>query len=95
MGTNAIGTVLVTRQPVQLYGGEHFCEGIKGWMRKCRTRFGLRRSPVSSSIFAIASLVVAGGCSRKTTCTAAQYTKQFLYLKSHFLNTDLSSLGRF
>jgi transcriptional regulator of acetoin/glycerol metabolism len=31
VGTNAIGTALVTRQPVQLYGGEHFCEGIKGW----------------------------------------------------------------
>ena len=30
-GTNAIGTALAIRQPVQLYGAEHFCAGIKRW----------------------------------------------------------------
>jgi len=30
-GTNAIGTALSTRAPVQVHGGEHFCAGIKGW----------------------------------------------------------------
>jgi len=31
VGTNAIGTALATRQPVHLYGCEHFCAGIKRW----------------------------------------------------------------
>lgn len=31
VGTNAIGTALAIKQPVQIYGGEHFCEGIKRW----------------------------------------------------------------
>lgn len=30
-GTNAIGTALATAEPVQLYGAEHFCAGIKHW----------------------------------------------------------------
>ena len=30
-GTNAIGTALSARGPVQIHGGEHFCAGIKGW----------------------------------------------------------------
>src|SRR5262245_63733251 len=30
-GTNANGTALSTRAPVQVPGGEHFCAGIKGW----------------------------------------------------------------
>jgi transcriptional regulator of acetoin/glycerol metabolism len=30
-GTNAIGTVLSVRQPVQVHGAEHFCAGIKAW----------------------------------------------------------------
>ncbi|WP_438951962.1 sigma-54-dependent Fis family transcriptional regulator [Porticoccus sp.] len=30
-GTNAIGTALATAEPVQLYGAEHFCSGIKHW----------------------------------------------------------------
>lgn len=30
-GTNALGTTLATQQPVQIHGGEHFCEGIKRW----------------------------------------------------------------
>jgi len=29
VGTNAIGTALSAREPVQLYGAEHFCSGIK------------------------------------------------------------------
>jgi sigma-54 dependent transcriptional regulator, acetoin dehydrogenase operon transcriptional activator AcoR len=30
-GTNAIGTALSTREPVQVHAGEHFCIGIKPW----------------------------------------------------------------
>ncbi|MPW23176.1 AAA domain-containing protein [Paraburkholderia sp. CNPSo 3157] len=30
-GTNAIGTALTLRQPVQIHGSEHFCSGIKRW----------------------------------------------------------------
>jgi len=30
-GTNAIGTALAARQPVQVHGAEHFCAGIKPW----------------------------------------------------------------
>ena len=30
-GTNAIGTALALRQPVQIHGAEHFCAGIKSW----------------------------------------------------------------
>ena len=31
VGTNGIGTALAMRQPVQVHGAEHFCEGIKSW----------------------------------------------------------------
>lgn len=31
VGTNAIGTALIAGEPVQLYGAEHFCSGIKHW----------------------------------------------------------------
>lgn len=31
VGTNGIGTALAMRQPVQVHGAEHFCEGIKRW----------------------------------------------------------------
>ncbi|MBB5462298.1 sigma-54-dependent Fis family transcriptional regulator [Paraburkholderia sp. Cpub6] len=30
-GTNAIGTALAVRRPVQIHGSEHFCAGIKRW----------------------------------------------------------------
>lgn len=30
-GTNAIGTTLAIRQPVQIHSAEHYCEGIKRW----------------------------------------------------------------
>lgn len=30
-GTNAIGTALVSQQPIQIFASEHFCEGIKRW----------------------------------------------------------------
>lgn len=30
-GTNAIGTALLSGQPVQIHSQEHFCEGIKRW----------------------------------------------------------------
>src|SRR5439155_7231272 len=30
-GTNAIGTALSVRQPVQIHAAEHFCAGIKPW----------------------------------------------------------------
>jgi transcriptional regulator of acetoin/glycerol metabolism len=30
-GTNAIGTALTLRGPVQVHGAEHFCSGIKPW----------------------------------------------------------------
>ena len=30
-GTNAIGTALSTREPVQVHACEHFCIGIKPW----------------------------------------------------------------
>ena len=30
-GTNAIGTALSVRQPVQVHAAEHFCAGIKPW----------------------------------------------------------------
>jgi transcriptional regulator of acetoin/glycerol metabolism len=30
-GTNAIGTAIASRQPVQIHGAEHFCAGIKRW----------------------------------------------------------------
>src|SRR6266849_4804875 len=30
-GTNAIGTALSARQPVQVHAAEHFCAGIKPW----------------------------------------------------------------
>src|SRR3989442_5168604 len=30
-GTNAIGTALSVRQPVQVHAAEHFCAGIKRW----------------------------------------------------------------
>jgi AraC-like DNA-binding protein len=30
-GTNAIGTALSARGPVQIHASEHFCAGIKGW----------------------------------------------------------------
>lgn len=30
-GTNAIGTALAAAEPIQLYGAEHFCAGIKHW----------------------------------------------------------------
>ena len=31
IGTNGIGMALAMRQPVQVHGAEHFCEGIKRW----------------------------------------------------------------
>lgn len=31
IGTNGIGTAIAMRQPVQVHGAEHFCEGIKRW----------------------------------------------------------------
>jgi transcriptional regulator of acetoin/glycerol metabolism len=31
IGTNAIGTALANRGPVQVYAAEHFCAGIKRW----------------------------------------------------------------
>ncbi|TCK08955.1 sigma-54-dependent Fis family transcriptional regulator [Marinobacterium mangrovicola] len=31
VGTNAIGTAIAAQEPVQLYGAEHFCSGIKRW----------------------------------------------------------------
>jgi transcriptional regulator of acetoin/glycerol metabolism len=31
IGTNAIGTALAMRQPVQIYGSEHYCVDVKGW----------------------------------------------------------------
>jgi len=31
VGTNAIGTALAVRGPVQIHAAEHFCEGIKQW----------------------------------------------------------------
>ncbi|SEF97091.1 sigma-54-dependent Fis family transcriptional regulator [Marinobacterium lutimaris] len=31
VGTNAIGTAIAAEEPVQLYGAEHFCAGIKRW----------------------------------------------------------------
>lgn len=31
VGTNAIGTALAARGPVQIHAAEHFCEGIKEW----------------------------------------------------------------
>lgn len=31
VGTNAIGTSIAASEPVQLYGAEHFCAGIKRW----------------------------------------------------------------
>ena len=31
IGTNGIGTALAMRQPVQVHGAEHFCQGIKRW----------------------------------------------------------------
>jgi len=31
IGTNCIGTALAMRQPVQVHGAEHFCQGIKRW----------------------------------------------------------------
>ncbi|KEA61935.1 hypothetical protein ADIMK_4082 [Marinobacterium lacunae] len=31
VGTNSIGTALKARGPIQLYGAEHFCYGIKHW----------------------------------------------------------------
>jgi sigma-54 dependent transcriptional regulator, acetoin dehydrogenase operon transcriptional activator AcoR len=31
IGTNAIGTAIATRQPVQLYASEHYCIDVKGW----------------------------------------------------------------
>jgi sigma-54 dependent transcriptional regulator, acetoin dehydrogenase operon transcriptional activator AcoR len=30
-GTNAIGTALALKQPIQIHGAEHFCAGIKRW----------------------------------------------------------------
>jgi sigma-54 dependent transcriptional regulator, acetoin dehydrogenase operon transcriptional activator AcoR len=30
-GTNAIGTALTAREPVQVHAAEHFCAGIKSW----------------------------------------------------------------
>lgn len=31
MGTNAIGTALAERMPVQIHGTEHYCSEVKGW----------------------------------------------------------------
>ncbi|WP_432695314.1 sigma-54-dependent Fis family transcriptional regulator [Marinobacterium sp. YM272] len=31
VGTNSIGTAIAAGEPVQLYGAEHFCTGIKRW----------------------------------------------------------------
>jgi transcriptional regulator of acetoin/glycerol metabolism len=31
IGTNAIGTALQTRQPVQIFGSEHYCVDVKRW----------------------------------------------------------------
>ena len=31
IGTNAIGTALASRQPVQIYGSEHYCVDVKTW----------------------------------------------------------------
>ncbi len=30
-GTNAVGTALATRRPIQVHGDEHFCENFKRW----------------------------------------------------------------
>jgi sigma-54 dependent transcriptional regulator, acetoin dehydrogenase operon transcriptional activator AcoR len=32
IGTNAIGTALVEKQPIQVFAAEHFCEGVHDWV---------------------------------------------------------------
>ncbi|WP_240057519.1 sigma-54-dependent Fis family transcriptional regulator [Paraburkholderia azotifigens] len=48
-GTNAIGTTLAVRQPVQIHGSEHFCAGIKRWT--CSAT--VIRDPVDGSILGV------------------------------------------
>lgn len=48
-GTNAIGTTLAVRQPVQIHGSEHFCAGIKRWT--CSAT--VIRDPVDGSVLGV------------------------------------------
>jgi transcriptional regulator of acetoin/glycerol metabolism len=48
-GTNAIGTTLAVRQPVQIHGSEHFCAGIKRWT--CSAT--VIRDPVDGSVVGV------------------------------------------
>ena len=51
-GTNAIGTALALRQPVQIHGVEHFCEGIKRWT--CSAT--VIRDPLDGSVLGVIDL---------------------------------------
>jgi transcriptional regulator of acetoin/glycerol metabolism len=48
-GTNAIGTALTLRQPVQIHGSEHFCAGIKRWT--CSAT--VIRDPIDASVLGV------------------------------------------
>ena len=48
-GTNAIGTALALRQPVQIHGAEHFCAGIKRWT--CSAT--VVRDPIDASVLGV------------------------------------------
>lgn len=52
VGTNAIGTALAAGEPVQLYGAEHFCSGIKHWT--CSAE--VIRDPHDASILGVVDL---------------------------------------
>jgi transcriptional regulator of acetoin/glycerol metabolism len=48
-GTNAIGTAIASRQPVQIHGSEHFCAGIKGWTCSATTI----RDPLDGTVLGV------------------------------------------
>ncbi|WP_054700108.1 GAF domain-containing protein [Desulfosarcina cetonica] len=46
VGTNAIGTALVTGRPMQVSGREHFCESHHGWICSAAPIFDLNGDPI-------------------------------------------------
>jgi transcriptional regulator of acetoin/glycerol metabolism len=48
-GTNAVGTALANRTPIQVHAMEHFCEGVKSWT--CSA--ALIHSPIDNDIIGV------------------------------------------
>jgi transcriptional regulator of acetoin/glycerol metabolism len=56
-GTNAIGTAIATKAPVQIHAAEHYCEGIKLWT--CSA--AVIRHPLTDDVLGVINLSASAG----------------------------------